>query len=481
MPVRVGSFAALTVLLLVTILVSPAPLNAADHRDAPLADENPAGDITDVFAFLDPNDSSRLVMAMGVNSFAVPAAPGSYGFSPDLLYQFKVDNDGDAVEDFVVQFKFDGHLFGQTVRVLGPSRPQQTGARNKQLSGLPAVQGLAGGMLGHSSAVQAFTGLREDPFVFDLGQFNRILAGLQDVFRGGTIPVFGAVRGRSVRADGTSGVDAFGGINASYLAVSFPKAWVRGRSSRLNIWGTVSRQENGNSGQGSDHSRSFVQFERMGQQVINTVFTPRALKDAFNAGAPADDVARFSQFVPDALTTTDNDGTGNTIAGRAAVLTALGLAAPPTGVPLLLPGGFVNTDRNLIRKAVLPDVLRLDLDLAPNDLAIGQFGLQNGRRPADDAVDIALQLLRQLADVNFSGVPAGTPGSGPSRAGALNFPADRRVFVVLQGTDFIEPDAAAADLSASGNDKPLPTSFPFVGAPHPLPGEPGTIGFPPQQ
>jgi hypothetical protein len=89
--------------------------------------------------------------------------------------------------------------------------------------------------------------------------------------------------------------------------------------------------------------------------------------------------------------------------------------------------------------------------------------------------------LRQLADVNFSGVPTGTPGSGPPRAGALNFPADRRVFVVLQGTDFIEPDAAAADLSASGNDKVLPTAFPFIAAPHPLPGEPGTIGFPPQQ
>lgn len=481
-------FAPLLALVLVAVLFSVPAVNAADHRDAPLADENPAGDITDVFAFLDPNDSSRLVLAMGVNSFAVPAAPGSYGFSPDLLYQFKIDNNGDAVEDFVVQLKFIGRLAGQTVQVLGPAHPSQRGAQNKLLSGAPAVQGLPGNILSNSQGLKAFTGLRDDPFVFDLGQFNRILSGLQDLFRGATSPALGPLSGRPVRADGTSGVDAFGGINASYMAVSFPKSWVRGGTARLNIWATVSRgKENDDLGKsrnfasrGQDHSRTWIQFERMGQQVTNTVFTPKELKDAYNASIPSNDVAFFSQFVPDALTTSDNDGTGNTIASRAAVLTAVGVTALPNGAPLLLPGTFANADRGLIRKAVFPDVLRLDLDLAPNDLAIGQFGLQNGRRPSDDAVDIALQLLRQLADVNF---PAGSgiPGSGPPRARALNFPADRRVFVVLQGTDFIEPDTAVADLAASGNDKPLPAAFPFVAAPHPLPGQPGTIGFPPQE
>jgi hypothetical protein len=423
---------------------------------------------------------------MAVNPFAVPAAPGSYGFSPDLLYQFKIDNDGNAVENFVVQFKFTGRLSGQTVQVFGPARPRQVGAQNKILSTRPTVQGSAGTTLGSSSGLQAFTGLRDDPFVFDLGQFNRILGGLQDLFRAANSPALGPLSGREIRADGTSGVDGFGGFNASYLMVSFPKSWVRGRTSRINIWGTVSRAGEGRGNEfddsrrsrGSDHSRTWVQFERMGQQVFNTVFTPSALKDAFNASVPAHDEFLFSRFVPDALTS--NDSTGNTIAARAAVLEAVGVTALPNGVPLLLPGSFVNIDRGLIRKAVLPDVLRLDLDLAANDLGIGQFGLQNGRRPNDDAIDIALRLLRQLADVNF---PAGSglPGSGTPRPGALNFPADRRVFVVLQGTDFIEPDAAAIDLSTAGNDKDLPASFPFIAAPHPLPGQPGTIGFPGQE
>jgi hypothetical protein len=468
-------------LLVVGLTISPYPiLRAADHRDAPGVNTRGDGDIGDVFAFLNPNDSSRLVLIMGVNGFANPASP-SYRFARDLLYQFKIDNDGDAVEDYVVQAVFEGTGAVQTVKIYGPARPEsgQVGAKNKIHTGALALQGNSGATLGDPAGLQAFAGLREDPFVTDLGQFFRILNGTQEVFRDLPSTPVGPLRGRPVRANGTSGTDGFGGFNGSFIIVEFPKSWIRGGTSHVNIWGTVNAPVPDAPGQrGAAHGRVFVQFERMGQQLINTVFIPAPLKDDFNAGIPSEDVARWSQFVPDALTTMDNDGTGNTIAGRAAVLGALGLTSLPNGAPLLLPPGFSNTNRNLLRAAILPDVLRLDLDLAPNDHAIGQFGLQNGRRPADDVLDIALRLLRELADVNFPAA-LGVPGSGPARPGALNFPADRRVFVVLQGTDFYEPDSDVADLSGAGNEKALLTTFPYLPTPHPLPGAPGTIGFPP--
>jgi hypothetical protein len=137
-----------------------------------------------------------------------------------------------------------------------------------------------------------------------------------------------------------------------------------------------------------------------------------------------------------------------------------------------------NTNRNLLRVALLPDVLRLDVSRPWNDLAIGQFGLLNGRRPGDDVVDIALLVLRQLADVNFPSA-LGIPGSGAARAGALNFD-DRRVLAVLQGSDFIKPDNQLGSLGDAGNDRPFanPFAFPFLGAPHPIPGEADTVGFP---
>ncbi len=481
-----GSF--LATVIWAALIYPSAVINAADHRDAPVVDGLPEGDITDVFAFLNPNDASKLVLMLNVNPFAVPGSNPTYRFSPDFLYQIKIDNTGDAVEDLVIQVQFTGQTLPQTVQMYGPVVPQILGARALKPSGAPTVTGKTDSILTDATdQIQVFAGLRDDPFVFDFAQLNRILNGSQDVFRAFTSPALGALRGRPVRSDGTSGVDSFGGFNISTIAVELPASMVRGGASRINVWATVSRPNVEVHGPpAAQSSQLMVQFERMGQQAFNTVFGTAPLKDTINNTVPADDVANYSSLVPDALTTADNDGTGNTIAGRATVLNAVGVTSLPNGVPLLLPSNFGNTNKNLLRVALLPDVLRLDLNLAPTDLAIGQFGLQNGRRPGDDVIDIALRLLRQLADVKF---PSGSalPGSGPvgSRA-ALNcsvLPScpDRRVLAVLQGTDFIKPDASLGDLTTSGNDRALLTTFPFLATPHPLPGDPGTVGFPVQQ
>jgi hypothetical protein len=410
-----------------------------------------------------------MVLAMGVNSFAVPAASTSYRFSPDFLYQFKIDRSGTYQEDLVFQITFQNNGTGQLAFVnVGTPDPNYIGALNQLLVGANSqVNGPTGGIFGDPTSIQVFTGLRDDPFVFDLGQFNRIYGGTQAVFRNIASSPLGALAGRPVRADGASGVDAFAGFNASYIVIEFPVAWL-GVNKIINVWATVSAPVGETNG--------YLQFERMGQPALNTIYIPKELKDSVNQGVPTQDVARYSQFIPDALTTTDNDGTGNTIAGRASLLTALGLTSSPGGAPLLLPSTFVNTDKNFLREALLPDVLRLDLSREPNDQAIGVFGLENGRRPGDAVIDIMLRVVRQLADINF---PASTkaPGSGPPRPGALVF-GDPKIGAVIEGTDFIRPDSALGDLTTSGNDQPFLTSFPFFAPPNPLPGEPGTTAFP---
>jgi hypothetical protein len=457
-------------------------LFAADHREAPLVDGMPEGDITDVYVFTDPNDATRVVFVMNVNPFSAPSELPSYALGPDLLYQFKIDNTGDAREDLVIQIVADVAGQGQTLRVFGPASPTVTGARNVLLAGSPSASGSFNSVFGSATGVQGFVGMRDDPFVFDVGQFFRILNGTQDVFRQiGTVGASGSFRGRAVRSDGTSGVDGFAGFDVTSIVVSVPKSMIRGTTSKVNVWATVSQRIPDRRGGG----RTYSQFERMGQQAFATVFIPKgAPRDAENAEIPEHDVANYSGLIPDALTTTDNDGTGNTIAGRAGLLTSLGLTALPNGAPLLLPGTFANTNKDLLRVALLPDVLRFDLDLPASAQAIGQFGLQNGRHLDDPSIDIALQLLRQLADVHF---PSGVPGGGAvgSRV-ALEcsaFPQcqDRRVLVVVQGTTFNKPDTAIPDITTEGNDRPFLTQFPYVATPHPLPGEPGTVGFPVQQ
>lgn len=449
---------------------------ASDHREAPGVDAHADGDITDVYCFTDPSDSTRVVLIMNVNPFANVSEAASYSFSPDYLYQFKIDNTGDAKEDLVIQVVFDKAGTAQTASVYGPAAPSVTGARNVLLGSQPSATGLFNTVFGSGGAVEGFAGLRDDPFVFDFAQFTRILNNQQDLFR-----AVGSFRGRPVRADGTSGVDSFAGFNLTSIAVSVPKASLRGTSSKINVWATVSSRVPTRHGQ-----KTYMQFERAAQQAFATIFIPKPMRDAENAEIPENDVANYSGLVPDALTTTDNDGTGNTISGRAATLTSLGLTALPNGAPLLLPASFGNTSKDLLRIALLPDVIRYDLDLDPSNPAIGQFGLQNGRTLTFSTIDAPLQILRQLADVQF---PAGSgiPGSGATaRAGALGctqYPAceDRRVLVVLQGTQWIKPDAQVTDYTSGGNDQPFLSVFPYIANPAPLPGAPGTIGYPPQQ
>jgi len=511
-PTRIPFFLSVVLLAVVVALPWGRDVHSADHRDAPLSSEDPSADVNDVFVFVSPTDSSKVIFAMTVNGFSVPAVRSSYSFGNDVLYQFKIDNSGDAKEDLVIQATFDGHesvhdprcpatTGGQFLTVIGPARPINTGPDNLLLRRGPEVNGCTNTVLSHDG-IRVWAGLAEDPFVVDIGQLNRILGGTQDVFRQATSPALGLLRGRPVRDDHTSGVDGFGGFNVSAIVIEVPIAMVQGKANRsrsylgndttIGVWGTTSRSKFRRLS--TQHEpRDFgpyIQGQRMGHQVFKTIFIPSPVKDFFNRTAPADDARNVSQYIPDALTTTDNDGTGNTIAGRAAVLDAVGVTALPNGVPLLLPASFGNTDPNLIRKVLIPDVLRINLALPPTDVGVATNGLQNGRRLGDYVIDILLRLSRQLADVKFPD-GSGLPGSGPlAKRRALDCSAlpgcpDRRVLAVLQGTDFIKADALLGDLSTSGNDRPFRTEFPFIGLPHPLPGSdtpaPGTVGFPPQQ
>jgi hypothetical protein len=515
---------ALMALVLAGAVFGPVKGLAADHRESPTADATPEGDITDLFAFLDPNNATQLVLIMDVNPFSVPDEP-NYSFSPNILYQFKIANNQYAVEDLVIQALFTNVpaatcASGQTVEIFGPAPPTTTGSVNTFLTANPTVSGCTGATLQQGN-MQVFTGQRADPFVFDVGQYMRIIQNNQDVFRNYPGFALGALRGRPVRSDNTSGVDGFGGFNVSTIAIELPKsdaAGFLGNQGVVGIWATTSMPIAATStAMNAIRSRqdqqapatSYMQFQRVGQQIFKTVFVPSTMREAFNASVPENDMMNWSSLVPDALTTRDNDGTGNTIAARAALLTTLGFTGAGGtnpgqgyGAPLLLPGTFVNTNVNLLRNLLLPDVLRLDLNNLPTGIAVlpgaaaaggnsdpqlglGVNGLQNGRRPADVVGDIVLQFGRQLIDVNFP-ASTGVPGSGPARPGALTFGTDRRILAVLDGTDWYRPDSQVGDLSGNappygGNPQPFLLTFPFLAAPNPLPGETGTVGFPVQQ
>src|SRR5687768_2808722 len=73
---------------------------ASDHQDTPEVELNSRMDINDVYAF--PGSSAgRIAIAMTTAS-PIIGTPTAF-FDPNLLYQIKIDNTGDAVEDLVFQ------------------------------------------------------------------------------------------------------------------------------------------------------------------------------------------------------------------------------------------------------------------------------------------------------------------------------------------------------------------------------------------
>ena len=86
-------------------LVSLAPsLRAADHRDAPGVDGAGEGDITDVFAFLDPGNPAGWFWPWASTPSLFPVRLPPTDFLTEYLYQFKIDRSGTYNEDLVFQF-----------------------------------------------------------------------------------------------------------------------------------------------------------------------------------------------------------------------------------------------------------------------------------------------------------------------------------------------------------------------------------------
>ena len=66
-------------------------LSASQEREA---------DIADLYAFLDPNDNTRLILAVTHQGFIVPGEAVNFGYyDPTIRFQIEVETNGDARSD----------------------------------------------------------------------------------------------------------------------------------------------------------------------------------------------------------------------------------------------------------------------------------------------------------------------------------------------------------------------------------------------
>jgi hypothetical protein len=218
---------------------------ASDHQDTPFTELNPKSDLTDVYAF--PGASAgRIVLAMDTRAFLTPAEatdPAEASFDHNLLYQFKIDNNGDAKEDKVIQVSFTGEGANQQVEVRGPIAPPVQGAMENEIAdATPVVTGALNTTLGSSSGVQVFAGPRDDPFFIDLEAAFCILPDRRPVQ--GPLSTSCALQpnGQAPFFFRNPGINYVAGFNVNSIVIELPSAMLEnGTPGRLGLWGTISQ------------------------------------------------------------------------------------------------------------------------------------------------------------------------------------------------------------------------------------------------
>ena len=235
--VRLGLAAALAI---AGILGARHLAFASDHQDTADVELNPSQDMTDFYAFPGAT-ADRITLVLNSWPVITPAQAGTVTFDPNLLYQIKVDNTGDAVEDKVFQVTFTGTGASQQIQVRGPIAPPVAGAMNNTISTAdPVISGPINTTLGSATGVQVYAGVRDDPFFIDLEQFFRILPDRKPVT--GALAALPSTPSASAFRPAGQAVDFLAGFNVLSIVIELPTAMLTsGGNSKIGLWGTISR------------------------------------------------------------------------------------------------------------------------------------------------------------------------------------------------------------------------------------------------
>lgn len=213
---------------------------ASDHQDSPDVELNATQDLTDFYAF-PAATPGRIALVLNSRAFLTPAQAQSASFDRNLLYQIKIDTNGDAIEDKVIQVVFTGTGADQQVEVRGPVAPPVRGAMNNEVAtSAPTVTGKINTVLGSTGGMQVFAGPRDDPFFIDLEQFFRIVPDRKP--SGGPLSQLPDNPTAAAFRPAGQARNYVAGFNVMSIVIELPVAdLTAGGSAKLGLWGTISR------------------------------------------------------------------------------------------------------------------------------------------------------------------------------------------------------------------------------------------------
>jgi hypothetical protein len=215
----------------------------SDHADTPDNAANPGQDLSDVYLFPSPSDPTKVVLVMDASPLITPAEIATRSFDPNVLYQFKIDNTGDNVEDLVIQAHFTGVGATQKCFISGPVKPAVTGTTSKSMAP-DATVGTFNTTFTLTNGAKVFCGTREDPFFFDLEQFFKILPDRAYPISHVEVANPDQPQAATFRNPGVDFLSN-GHYNVLSIVVELPKTMLKGTNgSKIGVWCTTSKETN---------------------------------------------------------------------------------------------------------------------------------------------------------------------------------------------------------------------------------------------
>jgi len=343
-------------------LMPPTLTNASDHIDSPSITQDRGSDLTDTYAFLDPNDNSKVVLIMSTQGFVVSGEHfGMAIFDHNIRYRFEIENTGDAKPDAFVDVLYSkglGRTMNQTATIELPGDKKFTAPTTPSDQEYKAPEFVITNNQENGAAFYA--GVADDPFFLDDTGANRFVAS----------SIMNPGRPNKSLLGERGGRDTYAGFNTLITAVSVPASLLRGKAGNvIGINAVTQRRETQRINDKGEvkGSGDWVTVDRDGGPLVNNGLIPPPRKDEYNAASTEDDAKGLFQ--------------------ADLVKSLKGLGTDDVHIAMLA--------KVAVEKG---DILRLDLTV-PNkgrgggNNRDGGFGKMGGRRLQDDVVDAVFTII----------------------------------------------------------------------------------------
>ena len=307
--------------------LSGLPTFASSHGEAPLISMDRFADNTDTYAFRSVEAGRDGFVTLIANYIPLQEPSGGpqwFRWDDTVLYEIKIDNNGDGIEDITYQWQFTTQI-NNTNTVLGHSTvnidgaitsltdpdynmPQTYSIRRIDVNTGRRGRLVASGLrtppanIGPRVTPNYETNLGQ-PAVYNLPTGGKAFAGTRDEYFYIDLGVFDAVNYRTLSVGGSglgvgNGVDSTQGYNVSTIALEVPiESLTRNRAvptgptdpnAVIGVWATASRRSTRviNPDGTRAQTGQWVQISRLGNPLVNELVIPLGLKDAFNSLSP---------------------------------------------------------------------------------------------------------------------------------------------------------------------------------------------------